>query len=206
MNPLFVDIYLAIYYNTNEPIDGNLLRMMTAFDINKNCANSDHNCKCIGCVLGWNIDILRKAKERIDCYKFKTLLPLTIDPVDLTTPCGINIYGSNKKAYTEVIMIAVRPEYIKFALNNIDIIFDGMSKTGPEYIYSYKYVEYYKYLENCMHPDKLGTVNFIIEPKQYNIVETLEEKIDKLIIKLDLYDESNTITNNRLKYLLSLIK
>lgn len=199
MNPLFVDIFLSIYYNTNEPIDGNLLRMMYPKEIRPSCVCL--KCLCLP-------PYLNKAKVNIDYIISQVLVPNNITKIDTyMTPCQ-NIHSGHleRNLNISISISVVRPEFIKFMLNNIDM---NPSNSNQQGHYNKTYAEYYKYLENCMHPDKLGTVNFIVkeldiskEDLLQDSIDELTEKVNELLIKLD---ESN-ISDNRFKYILSLIK
>jgi hypothetical protein len=208
MNPLFVDIYLAIYYNTNEPIDGNLLRMTLGFSVLQEnvhvngCVPRVSQCNSIGCLACHpEIRILNKAKKDVDYCRLYTVVCATNEPFDLVTPCVINNlhqfnidkYGypqRNDRLYSNVAitLYAVRPEFIKFAINNINLVLDKTANNGGPYSYFSKYVEYYQYLENCMHPDKLGTVNFIIEPQIQKF--DLESLIIKMSNQIDFLQKN----------------
>lgn len=226
MNPLFIDIYLAIYYKTNEPIDGNLLRMMFYETIPgnntkyKKCevhydVGRSHYLGHTGICIVNKFDI--KGKKDIDYVEIETYLFKTNDEFGLTTPC-FNQHLLERKPIEPIYLYAVRPEYIKFMLNNMEVI--GF-KDHPVFK---KYVDYYKYLENCTHPDKLGTVEFIIEPKVDSFDnnqgdgEKLDLILDKLSIiqseicghnvlfeKLENLKNDISVTNNRFKYLLDLV-
>lgn len=245
MDPLFVDMFLSIYYNTNEPIDGNLLRMMLYYPKAKDtdwkycsgitkvggsmhCGATDlcipsmeivSSVTCCSCILCYqNIELLKHGKENIDYYKAKVVLSGNITNTGLINTCNKKYIKSNTNSIGynnfDATMYVVRPEYIKFMLNNFETLFTDIKikQTNglQSMIYnSHLYIEYYKYLENCMHPDKLGTVNFIVIPIDDKPKEELQEsikeltkKVDELMIKLD----NNIISDNRFKYILSLIK
>lgn len=217
----FIDIFLSIYYNTNEPINGNLLRPMIS--------NIKHNvihrldtdktprpiCSCMVCC---SIYSYFKGKPDIDYFARNVLLignngqslyytSSNIKETDVNRPGSCRYDKShdnfNQGISFNYLMTFYRPEYIKFFIHNYETVLHECYKKDLTRLK--KYVEYYHFLENCMHPDKLGTVNFITITPKLSPVEELTEKINELITKLDSYNDSDAITNARFKYLLSII-
>ena len=197
MNPVFIDIFMAIHFKTNEPIDGGLLRL---FNQPQPSATTSSCYNCIMCNTTTIFFFNRIIGSNIN-YKFSEDLILpSIVPAEigtkLTTPCNAkyNLAGTCFSFIGK--LVVVRPEYIKYVIENWDTVFSVTVTTKPNYVEAYKYIEHYNYLNRCMDPKKLGTINFIKEPKEpskEDLIKELVKKIDELSIKIDNQDVSEKI-------------
>ncbi len=172
MDLLFIDIFLSVYYKTTEPIDITRLLNLLGRQIKQQMCM--HNGKCIT----HNMKIIN-IKPNVNYKSQMCQFIVSKDTDDIL--CNVCRHVLNGGVPVRIIVTPVTittPEAIEFMFKNPKEVFPDKTMENSKL---FEYVDYYEYMERCMHPGKLGTIKYPTIAREENKKESSqgESKIEE---------------------------